>query len=273
MLGEGNISKMHTNWLEDSVEYKLPMGDQLIPMNELIGQDIRFEFDGVINCIDCGRKTKKSFSQGFCYPCFQNSPMNSECIIKPELCRGHLGEGRDVEWEQKHHVQPHYVYLALSSGLKVGITRDTQIPTRWIDQGARKAIILAETPNRYLCGMIEVALKGHMSDKTNWQKMLKNIIDEEHDLVEAKNKAKDLLPDDLKQYVLESNNVKEIHYPVPQYPTKVKSMTFDKMPVIEGRLCGIKGQYLIFDEGRVLNLRKHTGYFLKLSKKEQNLLF
>lgn len=268
MLGEGNILKMHTALEDGVVKYQLPLSGNLIDMSALIGESIKMEFDGVINCIDCGRKTKKSFSQGFCYPCFQDSPLNSPCIIKPELCEGHLGKGRDVEWEQKHHVQPHYVYLALSSDIKVGITRDTQIPTRWLDQGARKAIIIAETPHRQLCGQIEVALKGHVADKTHWQKMLKGVIDNDYDLVQEKQRLLAELPEDLKQYAFPDDKVYDINYPVEEYPAKVKSMSFDKIPVIEGVLTGIKGQYLYFDNTNVINMRKHSGYYIKLSKGE-----
>lgn len=273
MKAEGNIVKMKSALGPFDVQYELPIGEQLIGMNQFIGKEIRLTFDGQINCIDCGRKTKKSFAQGFCYLCFQSSPMNAECIIRPELCEAHLGKGRDVEWEKKYHLRPHYVYLALASGIKVGITSEGQLPTRWIDQGARKAIVIAETPNRYLCGMIEMTLKAHVSDKTNWQKMLKNAIDHDYNLIEEKERMLALLDDELKQYASLSNEVIDIQFPVPTYPSKIKSMSFDKQPIIDGRLVGIRGQYLIFDEGRVLNLRKHTGYYLKLEEIKNNLLF
>ena len=213
-------------------------------------------------------KTKKSFAQGFCFPCFKNAPENSPCIIRPELCEGHLGKGRDAEWEENHHVQPHVVYLALSSGLKVGVTRGNQVPTRWIDQGATQAIRLAETPHRQLAGAIEVVLKDYMSDKTNWQRMLKNQIAEGIDLLKEKQKAKALLSGDLQQYISEKNDVFTFNYPVDSYPLKVKSVNFDKLPEIEGKLKGIKGQYLIFMDNRVLNIRRHTGYFITLSIEE-----
>src|SRR5688572_27966152 len=143
----GNISKMKTQ-LNDIVEYSLVLGDDRVGMNALLDQSISLTHTGRIFCVSCGKQTKKSFGQGFCYPCFMNSPDNAECIIKPELCRAHLGEGRDVEWEKNHHLQPHYVYLALSNEVKVGVTRNTQVPTRWIDQGASAAIIIAEVPYR-----------------------------------------------------------------------------------------------------------------------------
>ena len=259
----GRILKMKTE-LQNPVQYYLPIDDHLIHMNEWIGKHIQFRYSDEIYCLDCGSRTKKSFNQGFCYPCFQNSPMSSECIIRPELCRAHLGEGRDMDWEREHHLKDHYVYLAVSSGLKVGITRDTQVPTRWIDQGASYAIPIAKTPNRYLCGMIEVSLKNHLSDRTAWQRMLKNEI-AHIDLTAKREEILKLVPEEYQEYLLTEEEVLNIEYPVNEYPTKVKSLSFDKTPVIEGRLMGIKGQYLIFDDGRVLNIRKHQAYVLEFS--------
>ena len=263
MQMQGRILKMKTE-LKSPVQYHLPMGDQLLDMNQWIGKHIQFSFNGDIFCLDCGVKTKKSFNQGFCYPCFQNSPMSAECIIKPELCRAHIGEGRDMEWEREHHLKDHYVYLAVSSGVKVGITRDTQVPTRWIDQGASYAVPIAKTPNRYLCGVIEVSLKDYLSDRTAWQRMLKNEI-AHVDLAEKRDEIIRLIPEECQEYVLRDEEILNIEFPVNEYPTKVKSLSFDKTPLIEGRLVGIKGQYLLFDGGQVLNMRKHQAYVLKFS--------
>ena len=262
----GQILKMKTE-LKSPVQYHLPINEQFLGMNQWIGKHIQFHFNGEIYCLDCGQLTKKSFNQGFCYTCFQNSPMSSECIIKPELCRAHLGEGRDMEWERKHHLKDHYVYLAVSSGVKVGITRDTQVPTRWIDQGASYAVPIARTPNRYLCGMIEVSLKQHLSDRTAWQRMLKNEI-AHVDLKEKREEVFKLIPKEYHKYLLKKEDILNIQYPVNEYPTKVKSLSFDKTPTIQGRLMGIKGQYLLFENGQVLNIRKHQAYVLEFSVDE-----
>jgi hypothetical protein len=199
-----------------------------------------------------------------CFNCFQSAPEASECILRPELCRAHLGEGRDVAWEEAHHNQPHIVYLASSDTVKVGVTRATQIPFRWIDQGAFSAIRLAETPNRYEAGKLEVALKSFFTDKTNWQRMLKNEIDDSIDLEEEKWSLHDQLPSDLTEFFSENDEIIQMHYPVIQYPEKVKSLSLDKTPVIEGKLTGIKGQYLLFEDGSVINIRKHSGYEIEL---------
>lgn len=262
----GRILKMKTE-LNKPVQYYLPMDEKLLNMNSWIGKQIKFQFRGEIYCLDCGQRTKKSFNQGFCYSCFQNSPMASECIIKPELCRAHLGEGRDMAWEKEHHLKDHYVYLAVSSGIKVGITRDTQVPTRWIDQGASYATPIARTPNRYLCGMIEVFLKQHLSDRTAWQRMLKNEI-AHVDLIEKRKEILKLIPIEYDEYLLKEEEITSIEYPVNEYPTKVKSLSFDKTPIIEERLMGIKGQYLLFENGQVLNMRKHQAYVLEFSADE-----
>ena len=170
-MAVGNLRKMSVH-LGEEVEYTLNLSSD-VGMNELVGQEIQLEWLGKINCTNCGKVTKNSFGQGFCYACFTTAPESAECILRPELCRAHLGEGRDPAWEERNHNQPYVVYLAASSAIKVGITRETQVPTRWIDQGASSAIRLAETPNRYQAGIVEVALKEFFTDKTHWQKMLK----------------------------------------------------------------------------------------------------
>lgn len=255
------LSKMKVE-LNDIVLYTLISEEERIVMNDLIGKQIKLTYEGVTQCSSCN-KMKKLFAQGFCYDCFMNAPESSPCIINPELCEGHLGKGRDVKWEEDHHVQPHFVYLAVASGLKVGVTRDTQIPTRWIDQGASYAIRVAETPYRKLAGDIEVALKNHFTDKTNWRRMLKNEIGD-FDLEEEKWQIEELLPNDLSEFMTEDDEIITINYPVQAYPEKVKSVGFDKVPIIEGTLLGIKGQYLLLDNDRVLNIRKHTGYHVSI---------
>ena len=202
---QGNLTKMKSS-LEDEVEYRLMLSEE-VRMNDFIGKALKIEFTGTINCQNCGKVTKKTFSDGFCYSCFTTAAQAAECIIRPELCRAHLGEGRDPEWEEKHHNQPHIVYLAASSAIKVGITRATQVPTRWIDQGASSAVILAETPNRYEAGRIEVAMKSLYTDKTSWQKMLKNEIDEEIDLLDEKWSLEDQLPGDILEYFSEDETL------------------------------------------------------------------
>ena len=258
----GNLRKMQTR-LGDVAQYTLMLDGVPVDMNAKIGETIALRFDGIINCIACGRETKKSFGQGFCYPCFRDAPEASECIIRPELCRAHEGEARDMAWAEKHCLVEQIVYLARSSAVKVGITRASQMPTRWIDQGATDAIVFARVPNRYTAGLVEVALKEHLTDRTNWQRMLKNeVIDA--DLVATKASLVGTLEPELRQYVDCDDTVCAINYPVERYPEKVKSVSFDKQPEIEGCLAGIKGQYLIFDDNRVLNIRKHNGYLIAM---------
>ncbi len=262
-MAEGNLRKMRTT-LGDPIQYHLSLSEELC-INDFVGKEITLTWSGRINCTNCGKVTKKSFGQGFCYPCFISSPNAAECILRPELCRAHLGEGRDPEWEEKHHNQPHVVYLAASSAVKVGVTRAEQVPTRWIDQGATAAIRLAEVPNRYEAGRIEVSLKEFFTDKTSWQRMLKNEIDESIDLEEEKWSLEDKLPQDITEYFSENDEIIELNYPVIEFPEKVKSIGFDKVPMIQGKLMGIKGQYLIFEGGLVLNIRKHTGYYVEIN--------
>jgi len=250
--------------LASPVQYKLPVGEDFVDMNALIGKEISMNFTGQINCISCGKTTKTSFNQGFCYNCLQTAPEASESVIRPELSKSHFGIARDMEWAEKHDLIDHFVYLAVSSEVKVGVTRNHQIPTRWIDQGASYTIKLAKTPNRHIAGVIEVFLKDHFTDKTNWRAMLKNEILEDFDLPAEKERVIHLLPSELQKYIDADNEVVSIEYPVEQYPEKITSIGFDKMPEIVGTLAGIKGQYLLFDDNRVLNIRKHNGYFLRV---------
>lgn len=259
---EIKLNKMKTS-LEDVVKYQLKFDQDIIDMNGLVGQHIHMQYLGKQQCGSCQKFVKKLFAQGFCYDCFMNAPEAAPCIINPELCEGHLGKGRDVQWEQDHHVQPHVVYLAVATALKVGVTREQQVPTRWIDQGASFAIKLAEVPYRQLAGEIEVALKGTFTDKTNWRSMLKNEIGD-FDLEEEKWQCEELLPADLAEYMSEDDEIIEINYPVLEFPDKVKSVGFDKEEIIEGKLLGIKGQYILLDNNRVLNIRKHSGYYVDI---------
>ena len=264
MLASGNIIKMRSE-IAEPVQYFLRIGETELPVNELIGKTISLEFTGQINCICCGKRTKTSFGQGFCYNCLQTAPEASETVMRPELSKAHLGIARNMDWAREHDLIDHYVYLAVSGELKVGVTRHHQVPTRWIDQGASEAIILARTPNRHISGVIEVYLKNYFSDKTNWRSMLQNKDVQECNLQEEKINAYQLLPAELQQYLYEDNKIWKMAYPVIAFPEKITGVSFDKDPVISGNLNGIKGQYLIFSDGRVLNIRKHNGYFLKIS--------
>jgi hypothetical protein len=263
-----------------AVQYTLLDKEHPLIMNEMLAKKIHLKHTGAKICWICRAQVKKFYGQGFCYPCFIKAPENSECIIRPELCRGHEGQGRDPEWESKKHVQPHVVYLALTSAVKVGVTAKVSTKSRWIDQGAWKAVVLAEMPNRYLAGRLEVALKEYMTDRTNWRKMLKNEMNTTINLAAFKEEILSKVPDDLKEFIVRDQDVLEINYPVKSYPVKVTSLNFDKTPEIEGVLKGIRGQYLIFAEGRVLNIRKFTGYEVELelaegpqTKTEQLTLF
>ena len=263
MIIEGNLRMMRTEY-DNPVKYYLPVGAEEIELNKLIGQKIRLKYKGQINCINCGRKTKTSFSQGYCYPCFLKVPQTAACIISPQLCEAHLGIYRDKEFAEDICLKDHFVYLALTSAVKVGVTRATQIPKRWIDQGAWKAIKFAKTPNRNLAGQIEVELKQHMTDKTNWRHMLSNKLNTILDLSEEKERIKKLLPEKFLKYFSTENEITEIEYPVIDYPQKVKSLNFEKQDEIKLVLKGIKGQYLIFENGQVINMRKHAGYLVEI---------
>ena len=260
---EGNVRKMKSDF-KAPIEYSMILSEHILPLNDHIGSNIKLEWSGIIHCVKCGNKTNKSFFQGFCYPCFISAPESSECILKPELCQAHEGISRDMEWSEKYCLSNHYVYLSLTSGIKVGVTRYTQIPTRWIDQGAIKALKIAKTPNRYLAGAIEVKLKEFVSDRTSWQRMLKNDVNQDIDLYGYRESLKENLPSDLKTYVLNEEREKIIAYPMNKYPEKIKSINFEKVKEFEGKLTGIKGQYIYIDNQFVVNMRKYSGFYFNI---------
>ncbi|MCO7225804.1 DUF2797 domain-containing protein [Pleionea sp. CnH1-48] len=262
----GTLKKLKSD-LQDTVNYWLPVGEQDIALNPLIGQSIRLEHTGNIYCLNCQTKTRKSYAQGFCFPCMQKLASCDMCIMKPETCHHHKGTCRDPQWGEDNCMVPHYVYLSNTSGIKVGITRHTQIPIRWIDQGATQAIPIFRVKTRQQSGFVETAFKDLIADKTNWRAMLKGNAEP----VDLATRAKQL-KEELKTVIgeleqqfgegsiesLEDESV-DISYPVEQFPTKITSHNFDKNPVVEGILQGIKGQYLLLDTG-VINIRKFTSY-------------
>ncbi|UUW74026.1 DUF2797 domain-containing protein [Pseudomonas oryzihabitans] len=274
-LGRGALRKMAVT-LADPVNYAFRLDEREVPVNPLIGRRVRLEYLGAIHCTHCGRKTRKSFSQGYCYPCFTALAQCDSCIVSPEKCHYEHGTCRQPEWGEAHCMVPHVVYLANSSGLKVGITRATQLPTRWIDQGAYQALPILRVATRQQSGLVEDVLRSQVGDRTNWRAMLKGVAAPE-DLVAVRERIFDACAqglDDLQcrfglqaiQPVVDMAPI-EIHYPVTVYPTKVVSHDLEKTPVVEGTLLGIKGQYLMFDTG-VINIRKYTAYQLAVSVSE-----
>ncbi|GAA0871362.1 DUF2797 domain-containing protein [Gangjinia marincola] len=262
MQYQGVLKKMQTSY-DSPIQYYLVFENDFIHVNQLINKKIGIAFVKY-QCLACG-ENKKIYRQGYCYDDFFNQPQAGDWIMNPELSKAHLDiEDRDLAYEKRVQLQPHVVYLANSSNVKVGVTRKSQVPTRWIDQGAHEAIEIAELPNRYLAGITEVALKDHVADKTNWRTMLKNEIKDE-DLVEWRNKLKQFLPAEAQEYYIENNTETAIDFPVERYPEKLKSLNLDKTPEFEGTLKGVKGQYLIFEDDTVFNVRNWEGYVVAIT--------
>lgn len=263
MQYEGVLTKMQTE-SGAPIQYYLVFENSFLHMNQLMGKPLELSFLGY-QCLACSKR-KKVWRQGLCWDCFTTSPAAGEWIIKPELCTAHLGiEDRDLEYEKRVQLQPHIVYLALCTEVKVGVTRKTQIPTRWIDQGACSAIPLVEVPNRYLAGISEIALKNFYTDKTNWKKML---LQQFHstDLTEEYTKALRHLPDEVKSYCFDTlPEVMSFEFPSLACPSDVKTLYLDKAGSFSGTLVGIRGQYLIFEDGTVLNIRNAEGLMVRLS--------
>ncbi len=261
MQYEGVLRKMQTE-IGNPIQYYMVFENDFLNVNQILDKELEISFIK-FQCLNCGRD-RPIFRQGFCKTCFYEIPSAGDWIMRPELSTAHLGkEDRDLEYEKKAQLQPHIVYLANSSNIKVGVTRKSQIPTRWIDQGAHEAIEIVETPNRYLAGITEVALKDHIGDKTNWRKMLTNNVDDEN-LEEWRNKLKQYIPDEAQQYYITDNSETILEFPVLQYPEKVKSLNLVKTPNYKGVLKGVKGQYLIFEDQTVFNIRSNEGYYVSL---------
>ncbi len=268
-VGRGALSKLSAH-LEDPVRYSLRLGERDVPANPLIGRHLRLEYLGEIHCTHCGRRTRKSFAQGYCYACFTRLPQCDLCIVSPERCHHALGTCRDPEWGERFCMTDHIVYLANSSGVKVGITRATQIPTRWIDQGATQALPILRVATRQQSGLVEDLLRSQVADRTNWRALLKGEA-EPLDLPVLRDQVLERCDEGLRALQqrfglqaiqpLDGAVPVSIRYPVERYPTKVASLDLDKTPVVEGTLQGIKGQYLILDTG-VINIRKFTAYQL-----------
>lgn len=271
VIARGIVRKMRSR-LGQPVSYSARLGDNEVALNPLIDQQLKLVFSGSIYCIHCNRKTNKSFNQGYCYPCFQKLAQCDSCIIHPERCHFEQGSCREPAWGEKYCMQDHIVYLANSSGLKVGITRATQVPTRWIDQGATQALAIMRVRSRLQSGTLEMAFKQHVADKTNWRDMLKGKA-AELDMAGERDRLLAACEEDIKELmarfgffaisVLKGIDAVSIDYPVQAYPEKITSLNFDKEPVVSGTLKGIKGQYLIFDSG-VINLRRFSGYEVEL---------
>lgn len=267
---QGNLRKLRAE-PADPVCYFLPMGDFSVPLTPFLGNTLHLRYQGVINCVACNRKTPKSYNQGYCFVCFRKLAACDMCILKPETCHYHLGTCREPAWGETHCMISHVVYLANSSGLKVGITRETQLPTRWLDQGASQALPVFRVATRYLSGLLEVALARHVADKTNWQALIKGDSDP-IDLIAERDRLLALCEPEINEIIqqfpgqihyLPDASAETFRYPVLQYPGKVTSFNLEKSPDVIGTLTGIKGQYLLLDTG-VINIRKYTAYQVEL---------
>lgn|SRR5699024_4768694 len=271
-LGRGAVSKMQIA-LDEPAQYSFRLDDQQHELNALIGQTLRLEFLGEINCTHCDRKIKKSYAQGYCYPCFTTLARCDRCIMSPERCHYDAGTCREPEWAQEFCMIDHFVYLANSTGVKVGITRGTQLPTRWLDQGAIQAVPIFRVATRQQSGFVEDALRSQVGDRTNWRALLRGDA-EPVDLLQVRDQIIDSCEEAIlalqERFGLQAIQpitdveVLEMAYPVEAYPEKISSFNLDKNPVAEGTLIGIKGQYLLFDTG-VINIRKYTAYQLSVS--------
>ena len=271
MNWEGNVRKMGSHVDESGrVSYAFRGSDILDPKDEWcannwVGKEVEIRFDGDIHCVATGKKIRKTFGEGLSYDAFLSSPLACPSIIRPELSRIHEGIAlRDEAWERANHLQPHLVYISQTSGFKVGVTRATNVPSRWVDQGAVAAMVVAHVPYRQLAGEIEVLLKEHVSDRTAWRAMLKGVAPDQEGLEAFRETCFGHLETGYEEFLDLEDEWHEFMYPVQAYPAKVKSVKLDKQPVLAGKLVGIKGQYWLFESGEVWNVRSHAGYRIRI---------
>ena len=262
MKVSGQVQKM-THEADDPIRYYLILDGKPYPLTDKVGKDLTLKFSGMITCVECGRKIKKTYNDGYCFPCARDLPENAMCSVRPETCVHEFGNDKDREFFREYCNVDHCVYLSLTSGVKVGVTRSFNVPSRWIDQGAVKALVIARTPQRVLAGKIEVALAKKMPDKTNWRKMLNGDI-AEADLLAVREDVVRWIPDDLRMYVSKDEKVQSFNYPVLEVPQKITTHDLVKEMEFTDSLRGIKGQYLIFRKG-VLNLRKYSGFHVEFT--------
>ncbi len=271
---KGLLEKMEGTLHHGVTQYRFVLSEktQDFLLNDFVGKDLKLTFTGKIQCISCGRLLKKTFQQGYCFPCVTSLAECDLCIVNPHQCHFHKGTCRDETWGKENCFIPHVVYLANSSQLKVGVTKVRNIPTRWIDQGATQALPILKTTNRYHAGLFEKLFSEVLSDKTNWRQMLMgngekfDLVGERKKLFSELGEAIDSLEADLPEGVefIEETTPVDITYPVLEFPQKIHSLSFEKEgPEIGGKLLGIKGQYLIFDCG-VFPVRKHTGHEIEV---------
>jgi len=271
MISRTHLRKMSAHLNEEGlVHYSMPLHANLerqgdLALNVLIDSHLKIQFTGKINCIETGKSIRKTYGEGLCYEAWLSSPVASPSIIHPELSRIHEGIAlRDFEWEMKHHNVPHVVYLAYTDKVKVGVTRAIQRTTRWIDQGAARALVFAETPYRQLAGEIEVFLKDYVADKTSWQAMIRCVAADESELLKERERLENIIREDLGMFLSDDSGIIQIHYPITSIPQKLVSVKLERAPTLAGKLIGIKGQYFIFESGEVLNIRAHSGYEVEI---------
>jgi hypothetical protein len=254
------LKKMRTELEKGRVRYFLTSEDQVEhDVNQWIGKTLRISHLGKISCVNCQRPLKKTMHEGYCYPCFMKLAACDSCVMRPHTCHFHLGTCREPEWGLKNCFIPHYLYLAKTSSIKVGLTKN--VPHRWMDQGATEAQVIGVFSSRKEAGLAEEFLKTHYADRTNFRAMLKGTCEDDRKLNQEVERSRELL--ESFEFQLETLTL-EIGYPGEGAGAKIKSIQFNPAEETVETLIGIRGQYLIFASGVVVNIRKHTGHFVTI---------
>ena len=235
-----------------------------LPLNAVLGRGVEIRFLDRITCRYCASVTKKSYGEGYCYPCFKHLARCDLCVVSPDRCHYHLGTCREPTWGESFCMQPHRVYLANTTGPKVGITRAGHELVRWIDQGASQGLLMCAARTRRLAGLVEVSFAEHITDRTDWRRLVSRDT-APVDLMGLREELKSKLgplPEGVSW--LQGQAPITLRYPMRRYGGKIRRLLLNKEPVVRGNLLGVKGQFLLFDHG-VFNVRQHTSYHVRVT--------
>lgn len=249
------------------VRYRIELdeGDErshALGLNSLLGGSLQITFTQSISCCYCGAGTPRSYGGGYCYDCFRTLARCDLCVVSPDRCHFAAGTCREPQWGQAFCMQPHVVYLANSSGPKVGITRQGGELTRWIDQGARQGLVVATADTRRQAGLLEVAIARQINDRTDWRALLHRDT-RPIDLPALRDSLRPRTALPAGTAWVEDGIVQTVVFPVAAYPRRLVQLDFESGGALGGRLLGIKGQYLLFEHG-AFNVRRYRGYHVRL---------
>ena len=239
------------------VEYALLLDEQRISLSAQVGQSIRLKFLGQSTCGNCHVSVNKLEGGGYCKNCFFSLARCDRCFVSPERCHFAQGTCREPQWGESYCMQPHVVYLANSSGPKVGITRADRNFYRWLSQGAVQGMVIAHAKTRRDAGLLEVAIKSKVSDKTNWRRMV-SMQPQNLDLLQLARQLQSAIELPEGTQWVSAMIGHDLAYPIQSHAPAQRLIISETNPELLDNLHGIKGQYLLLSQG-AFNVAAHGG--------------